>query len=75
MTDISAPTPPPSAAPTPAPAANEVPINQNPTNAPQPIGAQTPSLSPTESRREAIQRAFNRSRDPNAPKPDRKSVV
>jgi hypothetical protein len=71
MTDISAPTPPPSAAPapTPAPAANEVPINTNPTNAPQPIGAQTPEKSQPESRRDAIQRAFNRSRDPNAPKP------
>jgi len=70
MTDTSAPTAPPPSAPAPAPAQSEVVINPNTTTTPTPIGAQTPD-KPAEagSRREAIQRAFNRSRDPDAPKP------
>jgi hypothetical protein len=68
----------PNAAPPPsnAPAANEVAINQNPTNAPQPVGSQAPekTVEPRgsehrpESRREAIQRAFAKARETNPPK-------
>lgn len=52
-------------APSSAPAAGEVPVNQNPTNAPQALGPQTPNKPPEDtsrpdSRREAIQRAFKK---------------
>ena len=71
MSDTSSPAAPPSAAP--APAHAEVPINQNPTNAPGPIGPQAPHADNPdapggkgrpESRREAIQRAFDRANNP-----------
>jgi hypothetical protein len=71
MSDTSSPAAPPSAAP--APAQAEVPINQNPTNAPAPIGPQAPHADNPdapggkgrpESRREAIQRAFDRANNP-----------
>ena len=71
MSDTSSPAAPPSAAP--APAQAEVPINQSPTNAPAPIGPQAPHADATdlqggkgrpESRREAIQRAFDRANNP-----------
>jgi len=71
MSDTSSPAAPPSAAP--APAHAEVPINQNPTNAPSPIGPQAPHVDTPdapggkgrpESRREAIQRAFDRANNP-----------
>ena len=62
--------PPPTSAPAPAPAApaNEAVINPNPVAAPAPVGSQAPP-KPEGTRREAIQRAFERSKDPNAPKP------
>ena len=71
---------PPSAAPQSAsvPASNEVPINPNPTSSPNPIGSQAPpaegdvkgSEHRPQSRREAIQRAFERASQPQAkPKP------
>ena len=57
-------------APASAPASNEVVINPNPTAAPAPVGSQAPPKGEqATSRRDAIQKAFNRSRDPNAPKP------
>jgi hypothetical protein len=71
MSDTSSPAAPPSAAP--APAQAEVPINQNPANAPAPIGPQAPHADNPdapggkgrpESRREAIQRAFDRANNP-----------
>jgi len=77
MSDTSSPAAPPSAAP--APAQAEVPINQSPTNAPAPIGPQAPHADATdlqggkgrpESRREAIQRAFDRANNP-PPKGDK----
>ena len=77
MSDTSSPAAPPSAAP--APAQAEVPINQNPTNAPAPIGPQAPHADAPdlqggkgrpESRREAIQRAFDRANNP-PPKRDK----
>ena len=69
MSDTSAPSAPPPS-PAPAPAANEVPINTNPVGSPQPVGPQAPDKpQPGEHRRDAIQRAFNRGRDPDAPKP------
>jgi len=68
----------PNAAPPPsnAPAANEVAIDQNPTNSPQPVGSQAPekTVEPRgsehrpESRREAIQKAFAKAREANPPK-------
>jgi len=67
MTDTSAPTAPPPSAPTPA--QGEVVINQNPTTTPTPIGPQAPDKPEAGSRREAIQRAFNKSREPDQPKP------
>jgi len=71
MSDVgNAPPPAPTPAPA-APAANEAVINQNPVAAPAPVGSQAPPKPPETpvSRRDAIQRAFNRSRDPNEPKP------
>jgi hypothetical protein len=77
MSDTSSPAAPPSAAP--APAQAEVPINQSPTNAPAPIGPQAPHVDNPdapggkgrpESRREAIQRAFDRANNP-PPKGDK----
>jgi hypothetical protein len=73
MSDTSAPAAPSSApAPSPAPA-NEVVIDQSPVSRPNPLGPQTPQ-APTpdleggkgrpESRREAIQRAFDRANSP-----------
>jgi hypothetical protein len=71
MSDTSAPAAPPSAAP--APAQAEVPINQNPPSSPTPVGSQAPPAPPgdieggkgrPESRREAIQRAFDRANNP-----------
>jgi len=77
MSDVSvAPdaSPPPSA-PAPAPA-GEVPINPNPVTAPAPIGSQAPAKPAGEateprpqSRREAIQRAFERA-EASRPKPE-----
>jgi hypothetical protein len=68
MSDTSAPPP---AAPAPAPApSNEVVINQNPINSPNPVGPQAPQAAPEvskgrpESRREAIQRAFDKANNP-----------
>jgi hypothetical protein len=64
---------PPAAAPEPAPQAQEVPINQNPTNQPNPLGSQAPdkpvgdlkgSEHRPQSRREAIQAAFDRASNP-----------
>ena len=37
-----------------------MPINQNPTSSPNPVGPQAPEKSPADARREAIQRAFDR---------------
>jgi hypothetical protein len=60
MTDTAAvaattdPSPPPQ---------TEVPINENPTNAPAPIGPQAP---PADERKAAIQRAFDRANNPQA---------
>ena len=75
MSDTSTPVAPPSApAPSPAPA-NEVQINQNPVNSSNPLGPQAPH-APTgeleggkgrpQSRREAIQAAFDRANKPQA---------
>ena len=69
----------PNAAPPPsnAPAANEVVVNPNQTTAPQPVGPQAPdkpvgdvkgSEHRPQSRREAIQKAFERARTENPPK-------
>ena len=64
---------PPSAAPQPAAPATEVPINPNPVATPNPIGPQAPqadtgdlqgSRARPESRREAIQKAFERASQP-----------
>jgi hypothetical protein len=82
MSDTSSPAAPPSA-PAPPPS-NEAVINQNPVHSPNPVGPQAPQ-APTgdleggkgrpESRREAIQRAFDRANNPppktakTAPKP------
>jgi len=50
--------------PSPAPSStHEVPINQNPTNSPNPVGPQAPDApakDPAVARKEAIQRAFDR---------------
>src|SRR6188768_4157463 len=72
MSDTSAP--PPAAPPAPAPS-NEVQINQNPVNSSNPLGPQAPQ-APTgeleggkgrpQSRREAIQAAFDRANKPQA---------
>ena len=77
MSDVTVapPSAAPSAAPAPAapaPAANQVPINQNPVNSQNPVGPQAPpahvehkgSEHRTESRREAIQKAFERANNP-----------
>jgi hypothetical protein len=72
MSDTSVPAAPPSAAPSPAPAGEAV-INQNPTSSPNPLGPQAPHVDGPpgeggkgrpESRREAIQRAFDRANNP-----------
>lgn len=65
----------PAPAPTPAPAASEVPINPNPASPPAPIGSQAPD-KPAEapSRREAIQKAFAKSRADNPPQPRRAKI-
>jgi hypothetical protein len=70
MSDTSAPAAPPpsSSPPTPSPQVHEVPINQNPTSSPTPVGPQTPEKSPAEGRREAIQRAFDRANKTAEPK-------
>ena len=60
----------PSAAPsTPAPAQQEVQINQNPVNAPNPVGSQAPDAPPqapsrSDSAKEAVQKAFERAQNP-----------
>lgn len=64
MSDVGiAPALAPDSAPAAAPAANETPINPNPVNPPPPVGSQSPE-KPAEdrpvSRRDAIQRAFDR---------------
>ena len=73
MTDVTVA--PAGGAPAAAPA-NEVPINQNPTSIPAPVGSQAPDKpvgdvegSPhrPESRRESIQRAFERASNPQPP--------
>lgn len=66
-------------APAAAPAAAEVPVNPNPVNAPQPVGPQAPSKPVgedhkgseyrPESRRETIQKAFQRAQE-DRPKPE-----
>jgi hypothetical protein len=60
----------PSAAPSPAPAPaqQQVPINENPTSTPNPIGSQAPSGQEprSDSAREAIQRAYERANNPPA---------
>jgi len=65
MTDTTNAPPP---APEPAPQAAEVPINQNPTNQPNPLGSQAPEKPAGDpksiSRREAIQAAFDRANNP-----------
>jgi hypothetical protein len=67
-----------------AAAPNEVVINPNPTASPQPIGAQTPDKpvgeieggkGRPESRREAIQRAFDRANNPKDAKPAEKPAA
>ena len=67
MTDTTNAPPP---APEPAPQAAEVPINQNPTNQPNPLGSQAPEKPAGDtksiSRREAIQAAFDRANNPPA---------
>ena len=73
---MSETTAPPPAAPAPAPApAPEVQINQNPTNSSNPVGSQAPQAPVGEleggkgrpqSRREAIQAAFDRANKPQA---------
>jgi hypothetical protein len=45
-----------------------VPINQNPTSSPNPVGPQAPEKSPADARREAIQRAFDRANKTAEPK-------
>lgn len=64
MSDTYTPTHAPAAAP--APAANEVPIDTSPVSSPQPIGSQAPDKSPADHRREALERAFQRSEHPPA---------
>ena len=65
MTDTTNAPPP---APEPAPQTAEVPINQNPTNPPTPLGSQAPEKPAGDpksiSRREAIQAAFDRANNP-----------
>jgi len=78
MSDTSAPAAPSAPVAAPAPQ-NEVQINQNPVNSSNPVGSQAPQL-PTgdfeggkgrpQSRREAIQAAFDRANKPQA-KPDK----
>ena len=71
MSDISAPAAPPINQ-SPQSPQHEVPINPAPTSTPQPLGPQAPDKPPEDragGRRDAIQRAFNKSRDPDAPKP------
>ena len=76
MSDVSVASdasPPPAPAPAPA---SEVPVNPNPVTAPAPIGSQAPQKPAGEtteprpqSRREAIQRAFERA-EASRPKPE-----
>jgi hypothetical protein len=65
MTDTTNAPPP---APEPVPQTAEVPINQNPTNQPNPLGSQAPEKPAGDakslSRREAIQAAFDRANNP-----------
>ena len=77
MSDVSAPSAPPPAAPA-APQQAEVPINQSPVSSPNPIGPQAPPAPTqpgekptgrTESRRESLQKAFDKNRVDNPPKP------
>jgi hypothetical protein len=76
MSDVvNAPnTPPP--APAPASQQAEVPVNPNPVSTPAPIGSQAPDKAPGEapSRREAIQKAFAKSRAENPPQPRRAKI-
>jgi hypothetical protein len=78
MSDVvNAPNTPPPAAPAPAPAPQqaEVPVNQNPPSTPAPIGSQAPDkVAEASSRREAIQKAFAKSRTDNPPQPRRAKV-
>jgi hypothetical protein len=76
MSDVNVAPAPAPAAPA-APAANEVVINPNQTTAPQPVGSQAPdkpvgdikgSEHRPQSRREAIQAAFEKARKENPPK-------
>jgi hypothetical protein len=61
--------PPPASSPTPAPS-NEAVINPSPTSSPQPIGSQAPQKPISERPIEdSVQRAFDRAKDPNRPKP------
>jgi hypothetical protein len=72
MSDVTV-APPSAPNPAPQPQTAEVPINQNPVNAPNPIGSQAPqapvgdlkgSEHRPQSRREAIQAAFDRANNP-----------
>jgi hypothetical protein len=75
MSDVvNAPnTPPP--APAPAPQQAEVPINPNPPSTPAPVGSQAPDkVAEASSRREAIQKAFAKSRADNPPQPRRAKI-
>jgi hypothetical protein len=77
MSDVvNAPnTPPPAPAPAPAPQQAEVPVNQNPASTPAPIGSQAPDkVAEASSRREAIQKAFAKSRADNPPQPRRAKI-
>lgn len=71
MSDVAFSPPPPQAQTQPPPAATEVPVNPNPPSTPTPIGSQAPDKPPGElsSRRESIQRAFDKARKDNPPKP------
>lgn len=87
MSDVAI-APPPAAPASPAPApAGEAVINQNPVGSPQPVGSQAPDRpvadqeqkNRPESRRESIQRAFDKARaaeaDPKKPAPARPKQV
>ena len=69
MSDVSNTPPTPPQAPSQLPQ-HEVPVNPSPTSTPAPIGSQAPpEKTEPGSRRDAIQRAFLKSKDPDAAKP------
>jgi len=83
MSDVNTAPPPPASAPSaPAPATSEVVIDQNPASAPKPVGPQAPDAPVGDleggkgrppSRREAIQKAFERANVEE--QPEQKKVV